>query len=246
MRQGYEKSARFYDLFDQKENIAFFLHYATAAGEILDVGAGTGRIAIPLARHGVTVWCVEPSPAMRREFERKLDAEPELRSRITLAAGTAASFTYPQTFPAALMSGSFDHLLDAEERLAALRNISRHLEMGGTLVFDVFLVLMRDAALHPADSVEVGGQTINRLIASRLLPSGRQETTLVFEVHEGERLIERIEETSLVGITHRAKLHQHLEAAGFEVTAEWGGYDFTPYSEGDALLILAAVKRQTV
>ena len=45
---GYEKVAHLYDLFDRKENVEFFFHYASAAGEILDVGAGTGRITIPL------------------------------------------------------------------------------------------------------------------------------------------------------------------------------------------------------
>ena len=49
---GYEKSAHLYDLFDQKENVAFFGRYATPGEEILDVGAGTGRITIPLAERG--------------------------------------------------------------------------------------------------------------------------------------------------------------------------------------------------
>jgi len=43
---GYEQCAYLYDLFDRKENIEFFYHYAAQAKEILDVGAGTGRIAL--------------------------------------------------------------------------------------------------------------------------------------------------------------------------------------------------------
>lgn len=58
---GYEKAAHLYDLFDQKANIEFFFHFAFQAGEILDIGAGTGRIAIPLAERGVTVcWLSRP------------------------------------------------------------------------------------------------------------------------------------------------------------------------------------------
>lgn len=38
---GYEKSAHFYDLFDTKENIEFF-HFASEAGEILDIGVWRG------------------------------------------------------------------------------------------------------------------------------------------------------------------------------------------------------------
>jgi 2-polyprenyl-3-methyl-5-hydroxy-6-metoxy-1,4-benzoquinol methylase len=55
---GYERSAHLYDLFDAKPNIAFFSRYCQEAGEALDIGAGTGRIAIPLAKHGVEVCAV--------------------------------------------------------------------------------------------------------------------------------------------------------------------------------------------
>ncbi len=146
--RGYEKAAHLYDLFDDKENVEFFHHYAAAAaaaGEILDIGAGTGRIALPLAERGVRVYCVEPSPAMRRVFEEKLFQRPHLCNSVTLKAGDARSFDLGRTFPAAFLSGAFDHFLDDEERLASLRNIGRHLVAGGKLVFDVFLGLMRDS-----------------------------------------------------------------------------------------------------
>ncbi|MFX1249071.1 MAG: class I SAM-dependent methyltransferase, partial [Promethearchaeota archaeon] len=63
--KGYEKAAHLYDLFDTKKNIDFFYQYGKEAGKILDIGAGTGRIAIPLALKGIKVVCIEPSPAMR-------------------------------------------------------------------------------------------------------------------------------------------------------------------------------------
>ena len=69
---GYENSAFLYDLFDRKTNIEFFHHYAAKVGAALDIGAGTGRIALPLAARGITVTAVEPSPAMRQVFGSKL------------------------------------------------------------------------------------------------------------------------------------------------------------------------------
>ena len=98
---GYERSAHLYDLFDTKPNIAFFGRYAQEAGEALDIGAGTGRIAIPLARWGVKVCAVEPSPAMRSEFEHKLREAYSLQERITLVAGNAQSFVLERAFPVA-------------------------------------------------------------------------------------------------------------------------------------------------
>jgi SAM-dependent methyltransferase len=241
-RTGYEKSAPFYDLFDHKQNIDFFYQYATQAGETLDIGAGTGRIAIPLARRGIVVYCVEPSPAMRGEFERKLEAEPQLRERITLVAGEAKSFKLDRELPAAFLSGSFDHLLTHEERSAALRNIGAHLSVGGVLVFDVFLGLMKDKGLSPAGEVEVGGREIRRYVGGQIIAGQRRETRLVFEVYEDGSLIDRIEERSLVGVTSREGIHRLLEDAGYEVRCEWGDYDFKPFDVEDALLIVEAVK----
>jgi SAM-dependent methyltransferase len=239
---GYEKSAHLYDLFDRKENVDFFHHYAAEAGEILDIGAGTGRIAIPLVRRGIQVYCVEPSPAMRREFERKLQAEPHLRERIVLADGDAQSFDLGRTFPAAFLSGSFDHFLDDAERLSALQNINRHLAVGATLVFDVFLALMKDTPLLPAGVVSTGEREIRRFVSGWVLSRQTKETLLVFEIYEEGELVERIEERSLVGITSREAIRQLLKRTGFEVQREWGDYRFKPFQEGDSLLIVDAAK----
>ena len=241
--RSYGKTAHLYDLFDRKKNIEFFYHYASQAGEVLDIGAGTGRIAIPLAERGVSVCCVEPSPAMRREFERKLARRPELAGNVQLIAGDARSFAVDRTFPAAFLSGTFDHFLDDEERVASLANIGRHLETGGVLVFDVFLGLMQDTPLSPAGQVAVGGREIRRFVGGEVLDGGKKQVELVFEVYQDGEMVERIEERGVVGVTSREGVQRVLADAGFDVKREWGGYDFTPYREGDPLLIVEALKQ---
>ncbi|MCK4410324.1 MAG: hypothetical protein KAW67_09570 [Candidatus Eisenbacteria sp.] len=74
-----------------------------------------------------------------------------------------------------------------------------------------------------------------------MLPGLRKETRLVFEVYEEGGLVERAEETSVVGIVDRAEVRRVLDAAGFDVRAEWGGYDFTSYRDGGSLLVVEAV-----
>ena len=238
--QGYEKSAHLYDLFDDKENIGFFSRYATKAGEILDIGAGTGRIAIPLAERGARVVAVEPSPAMRAQFKKKLEAHPELQDRVTLIAGTAASFTLDRSLPAAFLSGGFDHFLDPAERLASLENIGRHLRIGGPFIFDVFLGLMQDSPLTPAGEVEIEDQIVRRSVGAKTLPDRRIEVTLVFETYRNEKLRDRVEQRSWVGITDRAEVHRLLSQAGFVVTREFSDYQCTPFKTGDPLLIVEA------
>jgi SAM-dependent methyltransferase len=242
-QSGYEKAAHLYDLFDNKPNIPFFLHYGCEAGEILDVGAGTDRIAIPLAEHGVHVVCIEPSPAMRGEFERKLQGRDELADRITLIAGDARSFSLGWTYSAAFLSGTFDHFLSDEERLASLANIARHLRPKGKLVLDVFLALMGNRPLAPAGRVERGAWEYRCFVGSRLINRDCLEVRLVFETYQAGALMERVEEHSLVGIVNRDQVCRLLQQARFDVKREFSGYDFAPFREGDALWIAEAAKR---
>jgi len=241
---GYEKAAHLYDLFDTKENIGFFYHYGSEAGEILDIGAGTGRIAIPLAERGAKVICVEPSPGMRKEFQNKLSERPDLLRNIELITGDARSFDLDRTFPAAFLSGTFDHFLDDEERLKSLQNIAKHLKPDGKLIFDVFIGLMRDSPLSAAGKVTKGDTEYRRFVGDRILPDEKMEVLLVFETYESGKLKERIEERSIVGIIHRKHLHQLLRKSGFEVKNEFGNYDFSEFKEGDSLLIIEAIKKK--
>jgi len=238
---GYEGSAHLYDAFDSKGNVDFFLHYAARAGEILDVGAGTGRIAIPLAEQGIRVMCVEPSPAMRRQLEEKLERRPHLRHRIRIVPGDAASFDLGHRCPAAFLSGTFDHFVDRDERLVSLQNIVRHLEPGSTLVFDVFLGLMEAAPLSPAGRSRDEGQEVRRFVGRQVLPGRRVRVELVFETYRQGELVERVEEASLVAVTSRDEIHGLLAQVGCHVRREFSGYDFTPYREGDDLLLVEAV-----
>ena len=241
---GYEKCAHLYDLFDNKENIDFFLRYASQAEEILDIGAGTGRIAAPLAESGVKIFCVEPSPAMRREFRKKLAHRPELVSNVHIIPKDAKSFHLDRTFSAAFLSGSFDHFLNDDDRTASLTNIGHHLMPDGILVFDVFLGLMKDSPLSPAGIVKVGDREYHRFVSCKLLPENKMETILIFEEYQNDNLVKRIEERSHVGITNRESVHRILASTGFTIQREWSDYDYTPFREGDTLLIIEAIKTE--
>jgi SAM-dependent methyltransferase len=238
---GYEKSAHLYDIFDDKDNVDFFLHYAAQAGEILDVGAGTGRIAIPLAEQGIRVVCVEPSEGMRRQLQDKLERRPHLRSRIRIVPGDAASFNLESTYPAACLSGTFDHFADRHERLVSLQNVVRHLEPGGLLLFDVFLGLMGSSPLSPAGRYQDKDREVRRFVGREVLPKQRVHVKLVFEIYQNGELVERVEEASLVGVTTRDEIHALLAQVGCHVRREFSDYSFAPYREGDDLLLVEAM-----
>jgi SAM-dependent methyltransferase len=241
---GYDKVAHLYDLFGSQETIDFHLHYASDFDEILDIGAGTGRVAIPIAKAGTRVVCIEPSAPMIRVFKQKLGRESDLKEMITIIEADAASFRFRRTLRAALMSGVFDHFLTDDERLRSLTNIANHLEPGGRLVFDVWLGLMEDSPSTWAGETAVRDTTYKRRVGRKVLPDGKIELELIFEVYRDGRLVDTIEQRSVAGVSDRELIHRLLDQTGFRIEHEYGSYDRTPYKVGDSIVILQVKKLQ--
>ena len=69
----YRRAAKFYDLFGSKNDLEFYLELALQSGEkALELGVGTGRVAIPLAKAGITVVGIDNSVHMLRVAREKL------------------------------------------------------------------------------------------------------------------------------------------------------------------------------
>jgi len=239
---GYDKSAEFYDYFDKKENIDFFCSYALRAREALDVGAGTGRISIPIMEKGIKVWCVESSPKMLQQFLMKLDAKPELERNVELIKADASSFKIKRKFKFVFMSGVFDHFLTKEEREKVLVNIYNHMEKEGVLIFDIFLGLMKDSSIKPAGIYVNNEKEYKRHVGAKVLEDNKIEVTLIYEIFEKNKLVDKVEEKSFAAILNKDEVIQLVKDIGFEILNMYSNYDFTTFKTGDNILIIEAQK----
>ena len=242
---GYERSAHLYDIFDNKENIDFFKSYAEGVDKILDVGAGTGRIAIPICKEGKEVYCVEPSRSMMQELKKKRDEDPDLSARLTLIEEDAKDFNIDEDFSLIIMSGVFDHLLVDENRICTLLNLNKHLVKGGKLVLDVGLGYMEeDDEFYLADTVKRDGKEYRRHIKREKKDEKTMLVYLKYETYEDSDLIDTIEQRSEVGVINREKLHELLKETGFEIKNEFGDYECKPYEDGDPICLIEAIKKE--
>ena len=121
-------------------DIAFLLERVRSGGTALEIGAGTGRIALRLAAQGVTMTCIEPSAAMRTVFLTKLAQQPALFSRVTLLPDDAATFHLPAPVPLIYATGVLHHWLSEREIGDVLANVYSHLTVGGSFVCDSCLL----------------------------------------------------------------------------------------------------------
>ena len=140
-RSVYDAIARLYDPWSRSvvEDVDFYVSEARRAGSpVVELGVGTGRIAVPTAAAGISVIGVDSSAGMlevcreraelagvARLLELRLGdlADPPVEERVRLV-------TCPFR--------SLSHLLDDEQRLRALQAARELLVAGGRLVFDVF------------------------------------------------------------------------------------------------------------
>jgi SAM-dependent methyltransferase len=123
------------DMFDPAvvEPTVDFLAALAGDGAALELGIGTGRIALPLARRGVPVHGIDLSPAMVGRLRAKPGGDA-----IPIAIGDFASTTVEGRFRVAyLVFNTIGNLTSQDAQVACFRNVAAHLEPGGCFVIEV-------------------------------------------------------------------------------------------------------------
>jgi SAM-dependent methyltransferase len=142
-------------------DVEFYIARAREQGPaILELGVGTGRVAIPLAQAGFHVTGVDLSPAMLAAARARIAAQtPDVAARITLVEAAMETFALGARFDLAIVPfRAFHHLATPAAQRAALGAILTHLRPGGLLVIDIFdadLATVTPGASSPATPREI-------------------------------------------------------------------------------------------
>jgi len=116
-------------------------------GRALELGIGTGRIALPLARRGVQVHGIELSNAMAARLRAKPGGQ-----EIGVTIGDFATTTVDGTFSVAyLVFNTIMNLTTQAAQVACFRNVAAHLEPGGCFVIEVGIPALRQ--LPPGETI---------------------------------------------------------------------------------------------
>jgi SAM-dependent methyltransferase len=129
--------------------IVDFLADLARRGTALELGIGTGRIALPLAQRGVAVHGIDLSEAMVARLRAKPGAEP-----IGVTIGDFATTTVDATFSVAyLVANTIMNLTTQDEQVACFRNVAKHLAPGGCFVIEVLVPGLR--RLPPGETFQL-------------------------------------------------------------------------------------------
>lgn len=143
-REHYSDAALYdYEYRRRRADVTFYRQLANrrlgGPGRILELGAGSGRVTIPLARDGHEVVAIDQSPPMLARLRQRVHKLPRsVGNRITVRAGELCTFDVGEKFSLAIAAFNvLEHLYTRGELDACLRRVAAHLAPGGAFAFDV-------------------------------------------------------------------------------------------------------------
>jgi ubiquinone/menaquinone biosynthesis C-methylase UbiE len=244
--------ARYYDQDDGRiaEDIPTILGFAQkTGGPVLDLGAGTGRLTLPLARAGYDVTGIDSAGEMLAIARRRLDAAG-LAGRVTLVEMDFTQVELDQQFGLAYCGfNGFLHLIETEEQLAALHAWRRHLRPDGLLVIDVinphieqFTAADGDLTLADRWTDPASGHVIHKLVATEIDLADQIYTIHRFYDEIGaDGVVRRTAITFETRVLFRRELAMLLRQSGYQRLQFYGGHDLGPW-EADSPRIIAVAR----
>jgi SAM-dependent methyltransferase len=245
--------ARLYDvdLLDDPGDADLYLALARrTGGPVLELGVGTGRLAVPLARAGYPVVGLDRDPAMLARCRARARAEGIPDEHLALVEGSLPADALVGVGPFRLAFVALNTLLlldpEAQERTVAL--IARHLAPGGVAVVDVWLPDGDDLArcdgrlvLEYVRSDPETGRVVAKAVAATFDPVERAiELVAIYdEALPGAPSLRWIRRDRL-WLTGPALLARWAGEAGLEVETLAGGYDLGPLTPASERAILVA------
>ncbi len=251
---AFESIARFYDIDDGRlsEDIPFHLGFARkTGGPVLDLGVGSGRLAIPIARLGIPVVGIDISGSMLAIGQRRIN-EQRLADRIHLIQ---ADFREPPLLPghfslAYCGYNAFLHLIETYEQLDALIAWKGLLKPGGLLVIDVEnLQLEGLARMNAQKSLELEESFLEPETGAPVLKFTETEINLPDQTLTIHRLYERLsadgnwerfETRFQVRILFQRELELLLTCAGYDNLRFYGDFELNPWTPESPRLIAVA------
>ena len=242
--------AAYYDLVHQglPGEAEFYVGQAIRkGGKTLELGCGTGRIALPMAMSGADVVGLDNSPGMLAVCREKLSEVGEAGSGLRLVEGDMAHFDLGETFDLVIVPyRGFMHLHRREQQRSCFDCVRAHLRPGGLFMFNTWVPSASVIASHPTSNGRGGEFSL----ADEYEGDGPGHRIRHYHRAEYDELRQRIVERHVFDhldsegrVTHTKELpmlrvwttpremENLAELCGFGVRALFGDFDCCPLNE---------------
>tara|TARA_B100000686_G_C16762876_1_gene959890 strand:+ start:1202 stop:1909 length:708 start_codon:yes stop_codon:yes gene_type:complete len=227
----YNPIANFYDFWSRsvQEDIPFYLELSLEiGGPVLELGIGTGRVAIPIAEAGIDVIGIDSSQAMLDCCMHRSKAAG-VYEHIDLRLGDLADPPVTEKVPLTIVPfRTYLHLSSDTERRKALQAVFDLLHPGGYLAFDVFCPT-------EIDIQETHGRWMERE------PEIWERAEWCLETSELKLSVRGPSGSTVMHLTwaEESVWRLLLEETGFEIRNQFGWFDRKPLTRGSEIIFVA-------
>jgi len=218
----YDESGEIAEMFDPAvvDPVIDFLVEIAGSGRALELGIGTGRIALPLRRRGVPVHGIELSKAMAARLRSKPGSE-----EIGVTIGDFATTTVDGTFSVAyLVFNTILNLTTQAAQIQCFRNVAAHLEPGGCFVIEVGVPELQ--RLPPGETIRAFHVSETSWGLDEYDVAMQGLTSHHFEIVDG-----RVEQNSVpFRYAWPSELDLMAQLAGMKLRERWSGWKREPFT----------------
>ncbi|AZR72948.1 hypothetical protein BBF96_05800 [Anoxybacter fermentans] len=245
--------AEFYDVLHSNEDDALaFISFAKEFGSpILELGCGTGRLLIPLARKGFEITGMDLSEAMLEICRNKLEQEEdEVKDRVTLVKADMRDFNLEKKFKFIFTAcNTLMHLSTIKDLEKAFKCIATHLTEDGVFIIDIsapdipYMVESNGKEFvfeytHP----ETGRKIIDRFKPTYDFLNQIEKDEIILEEYEKGEMIRQAISNVILTYFFPRELKIILQHCGFEIFEEYGSLNKDPLTEKSQNIIFLCRK----
>lgn len=199
-----------------------FLKELAGDGPALELGIGTGRVALPLAEAGVEVHGIDASEAMLAKLKAKPGSD-----RIPVTVGSFADFSLPTPFRLVyVVFNTFFGLLTQDEQVSSFEAVARHLKPDGVFAMQAFVP---DVTRFDAHNQRVAAESVG--IDEIMLETSNHDPF----AQRTDSAYVRISDSSVrmypvrIRYAYVSELDLMARLAGLRLRERWGNWDRQPY-----------------
>lgn len=245
---GYQSQPFVAELYDHigpyrdRPDVDFYLDMALkSSGPVLELGCGTGRLLIPIARQGIETVGLDFSPYMLDVCQEKLEEESQqVRDRVHLIQGDMSDFNLEREFSLITVPfRAFQHLLSVEDQLDCLSSVRRHLAGNGRFILDIFNPSLERLtednlgevfAEDPPFQMPDGRQVIRRhKITARNHFQQIIDVELTYLITHPDGTEDELAHAFPMRYLFRFEAEHLLARCGFEINELYADYEGSPY-----------------
>ena len=259
---SYSSTPILYDLYDlvpayqNRKDIDFYVNLCMVSrGNILELGCGTGRILIPIAKAGCQITGLDLSEHMLAKCQKKLsDLNDDQISNVTLIQSNMTEFDLGNKFDHIIIPfRAFQHLLEIKEQESCLKCVQKHLKDNGRLVFDIFNVDLsrvnnpkfKEITEDTPEFELENGFKLRR--CHRVIEFHTKEqyndVELIYYLTDKDGKTEKITHQFPMRYFIKTEIEQLLERCGLQIIEIYGNLDKSPLTDKSPEMIIVATRR---